>query len=209
MYIILNTAAGLKKGDLNVWWICLFVICEGIRIQNLQPGQIIMDIDFRWGGDPSIILAVDAVVASLPIQVFKFGSLSHDFWRQLLLVRSSDILTEQLAAQGSSGLYCHTCCISTIRRDSLHICCCCGSPCWCKYLLTNIGYYLLSFYLEKNDGYEHLFNHDNKLITWIFIWESCILFMWFVFTLLRLHLVSKIWPGGWLSSRRFCAWGHN
>ncbi|XP_039804918.1 calcium-dependent lipid-binding protein-like isoform X2 [Panicum virgatum] len=42
---------------------------EGIRIQNLQPGQIIMDIDFRWGGDPSIILAVDAVVASLPIQL--------------------------------------------------------------------------------------------------------------------------------------------
>ncbi|KAM3385658.1 hypothetical protein ACQJBY_009437 [Aegilops geniculata] len=41
---------------------------EGIRIQNLQPGQIIMDIDFRWGGDPSIILAVDARVASLPIQ---------------------------------------------------------------------------------------------------------------------------------------------
>ncbi|TVU39434.1 hypothetical protein EJB05_12853 [Eragrostis curvula] len=41
---------------------------EGIRIQNLQPGQIIMDIDFRWGGDPSIILAVDAMVASLPIQ---------------------------------------------------------------------------------------------------------------------------------------------
>lgn len=46
------------------------MICEGIRIQNLQPGQIIMDIDFRWGGNPSIILAVDAVVASLPIQVF-------------------------------------------------------------------------------------------------------------------------------------------
>ncbi|XP_062190758.1 calcium-dependent lipid-binding protein [Phragmites australis] len=42
---------------------------EGIRIQNLEPGQIIMDIDFRWGGDPSIILAVDAVVASLPIQL--------------------------------------------------------------------------------------------------------------------------------------------
>ncbi|KAK8459290.1 hypothetical protein SEVIR_2G117100v4 [Setaria viridis] len=41
---------------------------EGIRIQNLQPGQIIMDIDFRWGGNPSIILAVDAAVASLPIQ---------------------------------------------------------------------------------------------------------------------------------------------
>ncbi|KAL6611180.1 hypothetical protein ACP70R_039108 [Stipagrostis hirtigluma subsp. patula] len=42
---------------------------EGIRIQNLQPGQITMDIDLRWGGDPSIILAVDAVVASLPIQL--------------------------------------------------------------------------------------------------------------------------------------------
>lgn len=45
------------------------MIYEGIRIQNLQPGQIIMDIDFRWGGNPSIILAVDAAVASLPIQV--------------------------------------------------------------------------------------------------------------------------------------------
>jgi hypothetical protein len=45
------------------------IFFEGIRIQNLQPGQIIMDIDFRWGGDPSIILAVDARVASLPIQV--------------------------------------------------------------------------------------------------------------------------------------------
>jgi len=42
---------------------------EGIRIQNLRPGQIIMDIDLRWGGDPSIILAVDARVASLPIQL--------------------------------------------------------------------------------------------------------------------------------------------
>ena len=28
-----------------------------------------MDIDFRWGGDPSIILAVDSIFASLPIQV--------------------------------------------------------------------------------------------------------------------------------------------
>jgi hypothetical protein len=50
----------------------LLVYCEGIRIQNFQPGQIIMDIDFRWGGDPSIILAVDALVASLPIQVLFF-----------------------------------------------------------------------------------------------------------------------------------------
>lgn len=29
-----------------------------------------MDIDFRWGGDPSIILGVEAaMVASIPIQV--------------------------------------------------------------------------------------------------------------------------------------------
>ncbi|KAJ4778702.1 Calcium-dependent lipid-binding (CaLB domain) family protein [Rhynchospora pubera] len=42
---------------------------EGIKVQSLTKGQIIMDIDFRWGGDPSIILGVDAVVASLPIQL--------------------------------------------------------------------------------------------------------------------------------------------
>ncbi|XP_027334990.1 synaptotagmin-5-like [Abrus precatorius] len=43
---------------------------EGIRVQSLKKGQIIMDIDFRWGGDPSIILAVEAaLVASIPIQL--------------------------------------------------------------------------------------------------------------------------------------------
>ncbi|XP_061346871.1 calcium-dependent lipid-binding protein-like isoform X1 [Gastrolobium bilobum] len=43
---------------------------EGIRVQSLNKGQIIMDIDFRWGGDPSIILAVEAaLVASIPIQL--------------------------------------------------------------------------------------------------------------------------------------------
>ncbi|PIA49797.1 hypothetical protein AQUCO_01300499v1 [Aquilegia coerulea] len=43
---------------------------EGIRVQSLQKGQITMDIDFRWGGDPSIILAVEAaLVASIPIQL--------------------------------------------------------------------------------------------------------------------------------------------
>lgn len=43
---------------------------EGIRVQSLQKGQITMDIDFRWGGDPSIILAVQAaLVASIPIQL--------------------------------------------------------------------------------------------------------------------------------------------
>lgn len=28
-----------------------------------------MDIDLRWGGDPNIVIEVDAVVASIPIQV--------------------------------------------------------------------------------------------------------------------------------------------
>ncbi|KAL3649501.1 hypothetical protein CASFOL_005904 [Castilleja foliolosa] len=43
---------------------------EGIRVQSLKKGQITMDIDFRWGGDPSIILAVEAaLVASIPIQL--------------------------------------------------------------------------------------------------------------------------------------------
>ncbi|CAN6485186.1 unnamed protein product [Victoria cruziana] len=42
---------------------------EGIRVQSLKEGQITMDVDFRWGGDPSIILGVDALVASLPIQL--------------------------------------------------------------------------------------------------------------------------------------------
>ncbi|RWW21140.1 hypothetical protein BHE74_00019791 [Ensete ventricosum] len=43
-------------------------VCS-IRVQSLKKGQIIMDIDFRWGGDLSIILAVEALVASLPIQL--------------------------------------------------------------------------------------------------------------------------------------------
>ncbi|KAK9273341.1 hypothetical protein L1049_018150 [Liquidambar formosana] len=43
---------------------------EGIRVQSLKEGQITMDIDFRWGGDASIILGVEAaLVASIPIQL--------------------------------------------------------------------------------------------------------------------------------------------
>ncbi|KAB1218848.1 Synaptotagmin-4 [Morella rubra] len=43
---------------------------EGIRVQSLKKGQITMDIDFRWGGDPSIILCAEAaLVASIPIQL--------------------------------------------------------------------------------------------------------------------------------------------
>ena len=51
-------------------FINIILIHAGIRVQSLKKGQIIMDIDFRWGGDPSIILAVEAaLVASIPIQV--------------------------------------------------------------------------------------------------------------------------------------------
>ncbi|XP_027108189.1 calcium-dependent lipid-binding protein-like [Coffea arabica] len=43
---------------------------EGIRVQSLKKGQITMDIDLRWGGDPNIILGVEAaLVASIPIQL--------------------------------------------------------------------------------------------------------------------------------------------
>lgn len=43
---------------------------EGIRIQTIKSGQLIMDLDFKWGGDPSIILAVQTPVgANLPIQL--------------------------------------------------------------------------------------------------------------------------------------------
>ncbi|CAA0809010.1 Calcium-dependent lipid-binding (CaLB domain) family protein [Striga hermonthica] len=43
---------------------------EGIRVQSLKEGQITMDIDLRWGGDLSIILAVEAArVAFIPIQL--------------------------------------------------------------------------------------------------------------------------------------------
>ncbi|KAL6218569.1 hypothetical protein ACLB2K_011779 [Fragaria x ananassa] len=43
---------------------------KGIHFQSLKKGQITMDIDFRCGGDPNIVLGVEAVlVASIPIQL--------------------------------------------------------------------------------------------------------------------------------------------
>ncbi|MCO5603767.1 hypothetical protein L7F22_057919 [Adiantum nelumboides] len=43
---------------------------EGIKLQSIQSGQLIMDLDFKWGGDPNIILAVQTPVgAKLPIQL--------------------------------------------------------------------------------------------------------------------------------------------
>lgn len=47
-----------------------YLKCAGIRVQSLKKGQITMDIDLRWGGDPNIVLGVEAaMVANLPIQV--------------------------------------------------------------------------------------------------------------------------------------------
>ncbi|KAG0474502.1 hypothetical protein HPP92_014188 [Vanilla planifolia] len=42
---------------------------EGVRVQSFKKGLVTLDIDLRWGGDPDIILAVEALVASLPIQL--------------------------------------------------------------------------------------------------------------------------------------------
>nr|XP_004240281.2 synaptotagmin-5-like isoform X2 [Solanum lycopersicum] len=43
---------------------------EGIRVQKFKKDQITMDIDLRWGGDPNIVLGVQAaMVASIPIQL--------------------------------------------------------------------------------------------------------------------------------------------
>ncbi|KAJ8540033.1 hypothetical protein K7X08_026422 [Anisodus acutangulus] len=43
---------------------------EGIRVQKFKKDQITMDIDLRWGGDPNIVLDVQAaMVASIPIQL--------------------------------------------------------------------------------------------------------------------------------------------
>ncbi|KAF3790977.1 Synaptotagmin-4 [Nymphaea thermarum] len=62
----------LNKQISKMWPFVAEVSCDSpfcIRMQSLKEGQITMDVDFRWGGDPSIILAVDALVASLPIQL--------------------------------------------------------------------------------------------------------------------------------------------
>jgi hypothetical protein len=42
----------------------------GIRVQSLRKSQIIMDMEFRWGGDASIILGINPVIGpKLPVQV--------------------------------------------------------------------------------------------------------------------------------------------
>ncbi|KAH8973496.1 hypothetical protein BDL97_01G050700 [Sphagnum fallax] len=43
---------------------------DGIRVQSLRKSQIIMDMEFRWGGDASIILGINPVIGpKLPVQI--------------------------------------------------------------------------------------------------------------------------------------------
>ncbi|PPR85342.1 hypothetical protein GOBAR_AA35348 [Gossypium barbadense] len=42
---------------------------EGIRVQSLKKGQVTMDIDLRWGGDPNIVLEVDTPVVFTVVRV--------------------------------------------------------------------------------------------------------------------------------------------
>lgn len=118
----------------------------GIRVQSLKQGQITMDIDFRWGGDPSIILGVEAaMVASIPIQVGVW------FYRRLSRVLScffflSHIIQEVInldvamvpypTVERSSSFYCYTCYLPTCWRDTLHFCCCCCSTFWGTFKTT-------------------------------------------------------------------------
>ncbi|CAM6114039.1 unnamed protein product [Calypogeia fissa] len=47
---------------------------DGIRMQTLKQGQVTMDLDFKWGGDPSIVLGVHTLVgAVLPVQLKNFS----------------------------------------------------------------------------------------------------------------------------------------
>lgn len=131
--------------SLNDVILCLEDLCldtylfnAGIRVQSLKDGQITMDIDFRWGGDPSIILGVEALVASIPIQVGP-----STFW-SIRLLKYIFIMSEPLylhvsylkfivpfaTVERSSGFHCYTCHLSTCRWDTLHLCCRCCSAFW-------------------------------------------------------------------------------
>lgn len=141
------------------------MLCKGIRIQNIQPGQIIMDIDLRWGGDPSIILAVDAVVASLPIQVLLF--LCSFQWLILTEVNlswtSHDIIfANHLTAQRSSSLHHCPCCISTIRGDPLHLCCCCCSSGRGELLIIILTSWSCHAHLHGKKWFRDLFDLTNE-----------------------------------------------
>ncbi|KAL0339380.1 UNVERIFIED_CONTAM: Synaptotagmin-5 [Sesamum angustifolium] len=65
---------------------------EGIRVQSLKEGQITMDIDLRWGGDPSIILAVGQQLLLLyPFRlVHQIFHLPSEHWCYLLSATAVD-----------------------------------------------------------------------------------------------------------------------
>lgn len=42
---------------------------EGVDVHMTQESQVIMDLDFFWGGDPSIILQITALAAKLQVQL--------------------------------------------------------------------------------------------------------------------------------------------
>lgn len=123
--------------------LCLhnYWINAGIRVQSLKKGQIIMDIDLRWGGDPSIILAVEAaLVASIPIQVGElfFPSLFHSFHAWISFSNPSIqhrcnlnlVIVLLSAVEGSPSFHCCSCYLPTCRRDTLYFCCYCCSTFW-------------------------------------------------------------------------------
>lgn len=41
----------------------------GIHVYSRKPGQITMDMDFCWGGNPDTVSGIAAASVSLPIQV--------------------------------------------------------------------------------------------------------------------------------------------
>lgn len=87
-----------------------------------------MDIDFRWGGDPNIVLAVEAaLVASIPIQV----RLSSVCWISLSYEKLSKFwLLFFASVEGSPDVQHRPCYIPTRWWDSVHFCCCCCPTCW-------------------------------------------------------------------------------
>ncbi|GJR33559.1 hypothetical protein Tco_1209243, partial [Tanacetum coccineum] len=69
--------------------------CLGIRVESTNPCQITMDMDFRWGGDPDIVLGIAAAGVSLPIQAGTLtlvGDVNHVKWDPsgVLLASCSD-----------------------------------------------------------------------------------------------------------------------
>ena len=68
-------------------------LCLAIQIQSFKKEQITMDMDFWWCGNQNIILAVEKLVASLPIQVCR---LSHNLAKSNTIFSFSQLLQKQV-----------------------------------------------------------------------------------------------------------------